>query len=105
MANVLKLVNGYLMRLLNASIPRMEFEQILKEINNLVNEFSNKPISQEDKSRIVSIIIDRLLEIRRSEVWKSGNIDKITVHPNLENVYINDKYLELIEYIKDRTNK
>ncbi len=43
MANVLKLVNGYLMRLLNASIPRMEFEQILKEINNLVNEFSNKP--------------------------------------------------------------
>ena len=98
MATFKELGSEYFVRLTSSSVPEREFERILSEINKLVYSVSKQSLSNEDKAKIVEIIIEEL------ETFYRGP-KRIFEETEIIKAFSNDNYLELINYIKTRTKK
>lgn len=96
MANKHDLSREYFSRLILSDNPEVEFDVIYSEINKLIYTKSKKTISNEDKNYIIQLIIGRL--------ETSINESKLFEHDNIEKALKNDKFLELIDYIKSKSN-
>ncbi len=97
MATFNELANGYIDRLVKSSNQVFEFEKILKEINGLIYSSNNQTISNEDKAKIVQLIIESL-EKKYSKYPK-----RIFEQQEIQKAFSNENYLDLIEYIRART--
>lgn len=88
----------YFWRLRDSNNPKKEFDKILSEINNIVYEYSNLPITSIDKLKLINIIIEEL----------ENYFEKSSKYIQLETIqkaFSNDNYLELIDYIKSQIKK
>lgn len=102
MASFNELSLGYFERLKKADIPYSEFERILKKINNLVYSESQRPISDADKAKIVSLIIEKL-DGDREKFFSATESKELFESHDIVKSFSNDNYLDLIRYIRMRT--
>lgn len=102
MATFKDLAIEYFDRLVKSSNPVFEFEKILKEIKGLVYSSSNQSISDEDKAKIVLLIIENL-EKKYSKYLSATGPEPIFEQQEIQKAFSNDNYLDLIEYIRART--
>jgi len=104
MASFSDLAQEYFIRIKDSNTPVLEFEKILQEINGLIYTSSKQKITDEDKAKIVSQIIDKL-EKHYSEYSSFSGTEPIFEQTRIVKAFSNDNYLDLIEYIKARTKK
>lgn len=102
MALFSELAQEYFERLKQSQTPVLEFESILKEINNLVYSSSKKSLSNEDKAKLVSQIIAKL-ESLHTKYFSATGPERIFEQQEIVKAFSNENYLDLIEYIKART--
>jgi len=88
----------YFLRIKDSIYPEAEIDEILNEIDNLTYSENNKPISDSDKEKLVSVIIESL----KGDLTRK-KIRPLLEHREIEKAYSNDNYLDLIEYIKNQT--
>lgn len=104
MASFQELSQEYFERLKKSNTPVLEFEKILEDINRLIYSSSKKSLSNEDKAKIISLLIEKL-ENYYSEYSSFSGPEKIFEQTEIVKAFSNDNYLDLIEYIKARTKK
>jgi len=97
MATLKELALKYFTRIKKSKGSKSEIESIIDEINSLNYSESNKPISNSDKERIISIIKDLI----KKDILEDS--DFLIEKRDIEKAYNNEKYLDLIEYIKNKT--
>ena len=101
MATLKELAKKYFDRITKKLLPELEFEIVLKEINELTYT-NGLPISKKDKAQIVLEII-KLLENKYSEYYNASGTEQIFEQQEIEKAFSNNNYLDLIAYIKTRT--
>lgn len=102
MTTFAELSQKYFETLKVSSTPVLEFEKILKDINSLVYSSTKKSITNEDKAKIITFLIEKL-ESYYSEYSSFTGPEKIFEQQEIVEAFSNDNYLDLIEYIKART--
>jgi len=102
MASFSKLAQEYFERLKQSKTLVLEFESILKEINNLVYSSSKESLSNEDKAKIVSQLIAKLKSLH-TKYFSATESERIFEQQKIVKAFSNDNYLDLIEYIKAQT--
>lgn len=100
MATLRQLSENYFIRIKNSDNPVNEFEKIINEINKLIYSETNIPISDNDKATIVSYIVEGFESER-----KTVPFGRLFEQEDLIKCFSNDRFLELIEYIRARTKR
>ena len=98
-----ELGNQYFARLINSITPEREFLKILSEIKGLVYSGTNIPLSDEDRAKIVELIISNFKDLKKGEEYSGiSGPPTLLEHKEIVKCFSNDNYLDLISFIKDK---
>ncbi|MDP4273085.1 MAG: hypothetical protein Q8907_02285 [Bacteroidota bacterium] len=97
-----ELATEYYERLKKSYNPVSEFEQIIKDIKGLVYTSNEQPLSNEDRAKIVFLIIGKF-ESKHTKFLSETESEPLFDQQDIQNAFSNDNYLALINYIKTRT--